>query len=118
MTDIEYYIRTILDPYTNLRIYDNGESIKLSAYALGITVCIFPDAIGVIKAIGVDEIGEAVRVGKALKSTEYKYYIYFDKDEHFNHEVNGETVLPFELNHLVPEVYELANKLISKSEKI
>lgn len=114
MDDIEYVIRTILDPNTNLRIYDNGECVHLSAYALNLTLCLFPDALGILKPVSLSDIREALKrgVGYPEIGTD-KYFVYFDKDEHFNHEVNGEKVLPFELNDLVPQIYELANKLIA-----
>lgn len=112
MDDIEYVIRTILDPNTNLRIYDSGESVNLSAYALNLTLCLFPDAVGILKPVSLEDIRNALKNNLGAPVGIEKYYVYFDKDEHFNHEVNGEKVLPFELNDLVPQIYELANKLI------
>lgn len=113
MDDIEYLIRTILDPNTNLQIYDNGVGVSLTAYALDLTLCLFPDSVGIKKPISLAEIREALIRGIGAQDVGIdKYFIYFDKDEHFNHEVNGEKVLPFELNDLVPQLFELANKLI------
>lgn len=115
MTEIEKVIRSILDcglkysithnmDFNHSTIRTEDENVRLYLYPDGFAIPI-PDYVLTAKDLCAKLKDLSLNPGRE------KYFIYLNKDEHFNYEVQGVKVLPFELNNLALDVYELSNKL-------